>query len=211
MGEFANQPATTGSAVQQAGGGASGAATAGGGTAAQPGTGTGTQPVPAQPQSGGGGSQADQSGPPLWKRGMASEAKRWDERRATGTDDQLRQWAKNLESSVEDFQRAIEEEIAGANNPEQLDRYHAEQDWSREQGRITRQELHDREMARPSDGQQPPPEQRAAGPSGEAIHPGGTRTGVDESGQGYTEDPSGQRTERERFDRFGPPGSASGS
>jgi hypothetical protein len=175
------------------------------------GTGTATT----SPPGGQGGQQADQSRPISWKdisdlmpgpptREELREAYRqW---RTTATDEELEETAAASEAEADLYQEEIFKEIE-AENPdhEWIDDARHWQDELRDGARLNRQELHEREMARPS-GSKPADAPAPQRPSAEVQHPGGTRTGVDETGKGYETDSAGQRIERERFDRFGPGG-----
>ncbi len=212
MGEFGNVPDTGGPAVQQTGGGTAGAATAqGGGTAAPPGTGTGTVPAPTTGQASG-GQAADQTGPidlgipseAEWKAMMDRYAEEW---RTNATDDELRQRVAETEDYAKSMQDALDQEIAGEADSGYIEYWREQVDLARDNAQQGRQELHEREMARPApDSADTGRAEEPQRPSAEAQYPGGARTGVDESGQGYEVDSSGQRTERERFDRFRPGG-----
>ncbi len=176
-------------------------ATGGAGTAADPGTGTGTgtgtQPTSSTGQPSG-GQQADQSGPGGDAREPGWHMHDWPE-------EDLIQHAEDYENDARIAQERIDAELAGSSDADRLDELRETQDRARRQAQLARQELHNREMARPSGADSPPPE-APAGPSGEVQHPGGARTGVDEQGRGYETDSEGNRSERERFDQFRPGG-----
>jgi hypothetical protein len=196
--EKGNEAAAGPGTVQQA----TGQPAAGGaGTATDPGTGTGTgkgtQPTSSTGQPSG-GQQADQSGPASGTREPGSHMHDW-------SDQDLAEHVENYENAARIARERIDAELAGSSNPEELDHLRDTEDRARRQVQLAQQQLHNREMARPSGGESAPPE-APAGPSGEVQHPGGARTGVDEQGRGYQEDAEGNRTERERFDQFRPGG-----
>jgi len=179
-----------GTAVQQTPG--AGAGGAGAGSTTDPGTGTGTgpgtDPAPTAGQ-GSGGQQADQSGPGGW-------TDHW-------TDEELVEAADHWKYESEIMQRRIDAAIESGASSETLQELRDRQDTLRRRTRAHEQTLHEREMARPATPEATAPD-APEGPSAEAQHPGGSRTGVDAEGRGYEVDSEGQRTERDRFDQFRP-------
>lgn len=180
MGEKLNDATAAGT-----GGGAATATP--GGTSTAPGGGTGTEPAPTSEQGSGGGQQADQSGQARWTDDWTDEA----------LAEEADQWRHESEVA----QRRIDEAIENGADSETLQELRDMQDRALRMARGHEQTLHERAMARP------PASAPDAGdvperPSAEAQNPDGTRTGVDQEGQGYEVDAEGQRTERERFDQF---------
>ncbi len=194
--EKGNEAAGTPPGQQAGGQQGSGGGTA---TATDPGTGTGTgsgtQPTSTAGQASG-GQQADQSGPD--DRGT-----RWWGLDAT--DEELVEHAESYENEARWRQEQIDAELAGSSDAQELDYLRERQDRARGQAQRARQELHNRELARPAAADAAPGD-APAGPSGEVEHPGGARTGVDEQGRGYEVDSEGNRSDRERFDQFRPGG-----